>query len=574
MAKKKHLITSALPYINGVKHLGNLVGSLLPADVYARFLRQTGEEVLFICATDEHGTPAEISAMEAGQDVETYCNEQHEIQKDIYARFLLSFDHFGRTSRPQNFELTHQMAEDLTKNGFIEERSIKQIYSPKDGRFLPDRYVEGTCPFCGYERARGDQCENCTKLLDPVDLKNPRSALSGSTELEVRESKHLFLLLPKMAETVAKWVETKKGIWSPLVYSIAQKWLNEGLQERCITRDLKWGIPVNREGFEDKVFYVWFDAPIGYISATKEWSDLDPEHRDWKDWWLDADDTTIYTEFMAKDNIPFHTVTFPACMMGSGKPWKKVDVLKGFNWLTYYGGKFSTSQHRGVFTDQALEEFPADYWRYWLLANAPESSDSSFTFDSFVATINKDLNSTLGNFVNRVIKITENNFGAVVPEGGEVGDAEERLAKRLKELIGSYTANMAEVSCRKALADLRAIWVEGNNYITETEPWKAVKEDKERAAAILRTCFNLIYIFAVLSYPIIPEAAQKILDMLGVKVAGGNLGWINKDELMARLQFVKGGDKFTPIEPLFSQITPERMEELTAKYGSDEGQKA
>ena len=210
MTKKKHLITSALPYINGVKHLGNLVGSLLPADVYARFLRQTGEEVLFICATDEHGTPAEISAAEAGQDVKTYCDEQHEIQKDIYARFLLSFDHFGRTSRPQNFELTHQMAEDLTKNGFIEERSIKQIYSPKDGRFLPDRYVEGTCPFCGYERARGDQCENCTKLLDPLDLKNPRSALSGSTELEVRESKHLFLLLPKMADTVAKWVETKK----------------------------------------------------------------------------------------------------------------------------------------------------------------------------------------------------------------------------------------------------------------------------------------------------------------------------------------------------------------------------
>ena len=571
MTKKKHLITSALPYINGVKHLGNLVGSLLPADVYARFLRQTGEEVLFICATDEHGTPAEISAAEAGQDEKTYCDEQHEIQKDIYARFLLSFDHFGRTSRPQNFELTHQMAEDLTKNGFIEERSIKQIYSPKDGRFLPDRYVEGTCPFCGYERARGDQCENCTKLLDPLDLKNPRSALSGSTELEVRESKHLFLLLPKMADTVAKWVETKKGIWSPLVYSIAQKWLTEGLQERCITRDLKWGIPVNREGFEDKVFYVWFDAPIGYISATKEWSDLDPEHRDWKDWWLDADDTTIYTEFMAKDNIPFHTVTFPACMMGSGKPWKKVDELKGFNWLTYYGGKFSTSQHRGVFTDQALEEFPADYWRYWLLANAPESSDSSFTFDSFGATINKDLNSTLGNFVNRVIKITENNFGAVVPEGGEVGEAEEKLVKRLKELISSYTTNMSELSYRKALADLRAIWVEGNNYITETEPWKAVKEDKERAAVILRTCFNLMYIFAVLSYPVIPETAQKILDMLGVKVAGGNAGWIDTDRLIARLQFVKGGDKFTPIQPLFNQITPERMEELTAKYGSDKG---
>lgn len=562
----KHLITSALPYINGIKHLGNLVGSLLPADVSARFFRQVGHEVLFICATDEHGTPAELAALEKGQDVETFCNEQYEVQKDIYERFGLSFDHFGRTSRPQNEELTQHMCEVLSENGYITERTVKQVYSPADGRFLPDRYVEGTCPFCGYEKARGDQCENCTHLLDPTDLLNPHSAISGSKDLEIRDSKHLFLQLPKLSDDVAKWVADKKNTWSSLVYSIANKWLKEGLQERCITRDLQWGIPVNRPGFEGKVFYVWFDAPIGYISATKEWSDIDPDNRDWQDWWYDADDV-IYTEFMAKDNIPFHTVTFPACLIGSGEPWKKVDFLKGFNWLTYYGGKFSTSQKRGVFTDQALDEFPADYWRYWLMANAPESSDSSFTFDSFAGTINKDLNDTLGNFINRITKIALNNFGEEIPSGGNFSAEEEELAKRLNTLIASYTSNLGKLSFRKALADLRSIWVEGNNYVTLTEPWKVVKTDKERAAVILRTCFNLMRIFAVLSYPIIPATSEKILASLGI--ATENPGWISEDTA-AELQTIKGGEKYTPLEPLFSKITPERIDELTAKYGKEE----
>ena len=458
------------------------------------------------------------------------------------------------------------MCEVLSENGYITERTVKQVYSPADGRFLPDRYVEGTCPFCGYEKARGDQCENCTHLLDPTDLLNPHSAISGSKDLEIRDSKHLFLQLPKLSDDVAKWVADKKNTWSSLVYSIANKWLKEGLQERCITRDLQWGIPVNRPGFEGKVFYVWFDAPIGYISATKEWSDIDPDNRDWQDWWYDADDV-IYTEFMAKDNIPFHTVTFPACLIGSGEPWKKVDFLKGFNWLTYYGGKFSTSQKRGVFTDQALDEFPADYWRYWLMANAPESSDSSFTFDSFAGTINKDLNDTLGNFINRITKIALNNFGEEIPSGGDFSAEEEELAKRLNTLIASYTSNLGKLSFRKALADLRSIWVEGNNYVTLTEPWKVVKTDKERAAVILRTCFNLMRIFAVLSYPIIPATSEKILASLGI--ATENPGWISEDTA-AELQTIKGGEKYTPLEPLFSKITPERIDELTAKYGKEE----
>ena len=369
----RHLITSALPYINGVKHLGNLVGSMLPADVYARYMRLRGHEVLFICATDEHGTPAELAAAAAGLSVAEYCAEQHEIQADLARRYGLSFDHFGRSSSAQNAELTRHFAEQLRANGMIEERVTDQVYSLDDERFLPDRYIIGTCPHCGYERANGDQCENCARLLEPSDLINPRSAISGSTRLEVRATRHLFIRQSLMADRVRAWIDSHTD-WPILVSSIARNWLNVGLEDRSITRDLKWGIPVGWPGFEDKVFYVWFDAPIEYIGATKEWADLDPGARDWRSWWFDAGDVR-YTEFLGKDNIPFHTVNFPITIIGSGEPWKLVDYVKGFNYLTYYGGKFSTSQQRGVFMDAAIELLPADYWRYALLASAPELDD-------------------------------------------------------------------------------------------------------------------------------------------------------------------------------------------------------
>src|SRR4051795_9079461 len=296
----RYLITSALPYINGVKHLGNLIGSMLPADVHARHLRANGEDVLAICAPAEHGTPAELAAAEAGLEVAEYCAQQHAIQKDLGERFGLSFDHFGRSSSPENRELTQYFARLLDEQGLIEERVSTQIYSLADGRFLPDRYVIGTCPHCGYDRARGDQCENCTRLLDPTDLIEPRSAISGSTDLEPRETRHLFLLQSKLAADLREWLATKTS-WPILARSIAFKWLDEGLEDRGITRDLKWGVPVDRPGFEEKVFYVWFDAPIEYIAATKEWADVDPDRRDWRSWWFDASDVR-YTQFMAKDN--------------------------------------------------------------------------------------------------------------------------------------------------------------------------------------------------------------------------------------------------------------------------------
>ncbi len=509
----RHLITSALPYINGVKHLGNLVGSMLPADVYARFLRAQGHEVLYICATDEHGTPAELAAVEAGLDVAEYCRQQHEVQKRLGEGFRLSFDHFGRSSSPQNRELTQRFAHRLGDNGFIEQRSTRQIYSNADERFLPDRYVIGTCPHCGYPRARGDQCENCTRLLDPTDLIEPRSAISGSTDLEVRESKHLFLRQSQMVDELRAWLDTKED-WPVLARSIAYKWLDEGLGDRGITRDLKWGVPVDWPGLEDKVFYVWFDAPIEYIGATKEWADEHGHGDAWRDWWYDADDVT-YTQFMAKDNVPFHSVGFPCTLIGSREPWKRVDFLKAFNWLTYYGGKFSTSGRVGIFMDAALDMLPADYWRYYLMANAPESDDSSFSWETFRVAVNKDLADTFGNFVNRTVAFTAKRFDGVVPDGGAPGEEEERLQRELEAALDEYTGFMERMEFRKAMQALRAIWSQGNAYLDRKAPWQTVKTDREATALTMRTALNLVVLFARLSAPVIPDTVETVCDAVG-----------------------------------------------------------
>ncbi|WP_329292538.1 methionine--tRNA ligase [Streptomyces pseudovenezuelae] len=565
----RHLITSALPYINGIKHLGNMVGSMLPADVYSRYLRQRGHEVLYICATDEHGTPAELAAKEQGIPVADFCAQAHDAQKAVYDGFALAFDYFGRSSSEQNVEITQHFARRLNENGFIEERAIRQVYSPTDGRFLPDRYVEGTCPHCGYDKARGDQCENCTRVLDPTDLINPRSAISGSTDLEVRETKHLFLLQSKLQHEVEEWVSRHEDDWPQLASSIARKWLNEGLHDRAITRDLDWGVPVPSDTWpelaaEGKVFYVWFDAPIEYIGATKEWADLDPENRDWKSWWYDVDTTVRYTEFMAKDNVPFHTVMFPATELGVREPWKKVDYVKAFNWLTYYGGKFSTSQKRGVFTDQALDILPADYWRYFLIANAPESDDSSFTWEHFTATVNKDLADTLGNFVNRVLSFSKKRFGEEVPAGGEPGEAETRLGEEIARLLAEYESQLEALQFRKAAAALRALWSAGNSYLEEKAPWLEIKTDKDGAALTLRTAMNLIHLYAVVSEPFIPATAKTM--RAAFALADDTATWVTADEARA-LTALTPGIAFTVPPVLFAKLTDEDLETYKERFG-------
>ena len=559
------LITSALPYINGIKHLGNLAGSMLPADVWARFKRAQGHEVLYICATDEHGTPAELAAAAAGQDVRTYCDEQHEIQKRAGDQFGLSYDWFGRSSGEQNRRLTQHFAKVLEDNGLIEERVDRMIYSVDDARFLPDRYVEGTCPHCAYEKARGDQCDNCGRLLDPMDLKDPYSAVSGSRNLEVRDTRHLYLLQTKLADRIRDWVG--RTDLQPLARSIAYKHLDEGLIDRGITRDLKWGVPVvgpdggPRPGMEGKVFYVWFDAPIEYIAATEEWADA--TGRSWRDWWRtdEGAEDVRYVQFMGKDNVAFHTVSFPATILGSGEPWKTVDTLKAFNWLNWYGGKFSTSQGRGVFMDQALELLPADYWRWYLTAYGPEHSDSAFTWEQFQAATNKDLADVLGNFVNRIVKFAESKFDGKVPSGGEAGPLEARLEAAVRAGIAEATEHFEAMEFRKAAQALRAVWVLGNEYLQEAAPWTAFKTDVDRAAVGVRTGLNLVALFARLAAPIIPFAAERI----AASVGSTDLSWPSADADV--LNVLSPGRPVQAGGVLFAKIEDAQVADWTARFG-------
>lgn len=563
------LITSAIPYINGIKHLGNLIGSQLPADLYARYQRGRGNEVMFLCATDEHGTPAELAAAKAGKPVAEYCADMYAVQADIAKRFGLSFDHFGRSSSEQNKRLTQHFAGKLDEAGLVREVSEKQVYSNADGRFLPDRYIEGTCPNCGYDRARGDQCENCTKQLDPTDLIEPRSAISGSTDLEVRETKHLYLRQSAMKDQLDAWIDSKTD-WPILTTSIAKKWLHDGdgLQDRGITRDLDWGVPVKKgdqdwPGMEGKVFYVWFDAPIEYIACAKEWADATGRPDvDWERWWRTdkgADDVR-YVQFMGKDNVPFHTLSFPATILGSGEPWKMVDHLKSFNYLNYDGGQFSTSQGRGVFMDQALDILPADYWRWWLLSHAPESSDSEFTWENFQQSVNKDLADVLGNFVSRITKFCRSKFGEAVPEGGTYGEREHALINELTRRVRAYEGHMEAMEVRKSAQELRAIWVAGNEYLQAAAPWSTFKENPERAAAQVRLGLNLIRLYAVLSAPFVPDTSARMLSAMNTL----DTDW--PDNVEAALNALPAGHEFSVPDVLFAKITDEEREDWQSRF--------
>ena len=568
---KRYLITSALPYINGVKHLGNLVGSLLPADVFARFCRARGFETLALCATDEHGSTTELAAAEAGQDVRAFCDEQYALQKAAGEGFGLSWDHFGRSSNAPNVALTQHFARLLWQNGHLDVRTTKQVYSNADKRFLSDRYVVGTCPHCGYERARGDQCENCTRVLDPVDLINPRSAISGSPDIEIRDSTHLFLKQSAFVPQLRAWIESHERDWPVLVTSIARKWLDEGLQDRGITRDVEWGVPVPDDiadgKLKGKVFYVWFDAPIEYIGCAQEWALANGKGDAWRDWWIGPKSKdVVYCEFMGKDNIPFHTVGFPVTVMGARpqEDWKLVDRLKGFNYINFDGGKFSTSQKRGVFMDAALEILPADYWRYYLMANAPESSDSNFTWEHFAGQVNKDLADVLGNFVNRVTKFCGARFEGRVPSEGVYGDEEKALIAELDKRVGDYTQLFEAMEFRKALAELRAIFVAGNEYFTRAAPFTHFKTDRVRAAIGVRMGLNLVHLFAHLAWPVIPTSARRIHQ--AIQDAPDVIPW--PDEKMSDfLDDLEYGMQIGVPDVLFAKITDEQIAEWRARFG-------
>jgi len=556
---QKFVVTSALPYVNGVKHLGNLIGSLLPADIYARWRRMQGHDVLAVCGTDEHGTPCEIAALEEKLPVEEYALKYYRIQKRIYEAFGLSFDLFGRTSSPQNREITQHLFLRLWEHGYITERTTTQLYCNPCQRFLPDRYVIGTCPHCGHTRARGDQCEECTKVLDPTDLKDPRCSVCEGSNLTPRASKHLFLDLPKATPLVERWIATRTH-WPKVTLGIAHKWLKEGLHERCITRDLKWGVPVPLDGYRDKVFYVWFDAPIGYIGISMEWAAARGQPDAWQHYWKDKD--TRLVQFIGKDNVPFHAVTWPAVMMAADDGFVLCDMLKAFEWLNYEGGKFSTSQGRGVFTDQAIELFPADYWRYYLCLVAPEKGDSDFTWAGFQGAVNSDLANVLGNFVHRTLTFLNKNWGGVVPEAVGAGDAEGRVRKALADAIREVEEAMEECSFQKAVRAQRAAWAAANVYFNEKAPWTQVKTDKAAAGTTLNTCVHLCRSFALLGSPFIPFAAQQLFANLALDAASEKGPWSSIEDWACL-----AGHKVSPTpKPLFAKIEDAQIAELQKRF--------
>ena len=533
---QKYLITSALPYVNGELHIGHLVGCWLPSDVYARFCRAQGRDVLYVCGADEHGTPAIVGAAKENMPIKEYNDKYYEKHLQAVSDFKLSFDLYGRTHTELQEKLVQDLFTRLENQGLIEERETIQPFSVDDDMFLADRQLEGTCPKCGYEKARGDQCDNCSATYEATELKNPRSVISGSTNIEMRKTKNLFFLASKMQEEWRNWLKEHAPKWSKTASAIAMGWANEGLRDTSITRDLKWGIPVNKPGYEDKVFYVWFDAPWGYVSISMA------TNKDWESWWKNAD--CFYAQFMGKDNVKFHSVFFPEQELAMHDNWKTVDMLKSMNFLNFEGGKISKSTGNGIFLDNALTIAPSDCWRYALMASAPETDDTDFTMARFADIVNKDLNGMLGNFVSRVCKLSNKNFGDVVPNGNGI---DKDLETKINEKLNDLTNALEKCEFRDAVFALRSLWAIANEYMTVKEPWALVKNgDMAGAAKALNECFQMIDLFARVSQPFIPDAAEKMQNVFKIK---HDLSWPTKYE-----HRIANGEKFVVPENLFNRI--------------------
>lgn len=505
VSEKKVLITSALPYVNNVPHLGNIIGCVLSADVYARYCRSSGKKTLFICGTDEHGTTTEQKAMEEGITPKQVCDKYYKIHKEIYEWFGCSFDAFGRTSSKANHEISQDIFSKLDKNGYIVEDEIEQMYSEKDNMFLADRFVEGTCPHCKHEKARGDQCDNCGRLLNPTELIKPRSTISGDTPI-VKKVKHLFMDLPKITPKLKKWMSSREKNWSDNARKMTSAWLRDGLKKRCITRDLKWGVKVPKKGYEEKVFYSWFDAPIGYIGITID------NYKDWKRWWRDDDNVNLF-QFMGKDNIPFHTIMFPSFLIGTGDGYTLLHNISSTEYLNYETGKFSKSNKTGVFGDDAMDTgIPADVYRYYLLSNRPETSDTEFSWKDFQERNNSELLANLGNFVNRTLTFLKKEFEGKIP-----GKKDSAFLKNIDAEVKKYVELMEKVQLRDGIKQIMHISRLGNQYFQSNEPWRTAREDKDKCALTLATCGELVRRLAIIVEPYLPNTSKEIFMQLGMK---------------------------------------------------------
>ena len=509
--KERTLVLCALPYTNGIPHIGNMVGSHLPADIFARYCRLKGDETLFVGATDENGTPTEVAALELGKTPKELTDVLYRVHKEIYDWFEISYDNFSRTSSPTHHETTQRFFLEINKNGFVSEGVMRLPYCENDRIFLPDRYVQGTCPVCGYEFARGDQCENCATLLDPIQLIRPKCKIDGSTPV-FKDSRQLFLELGKVQGKLEKWIDSRKT-WRSQVTSLARGWIKEGLKKRSITRDLRWGVPVPMDGFREKVFYVWFDAPIGYVSATKEWAEARGTPKLWEKFWLD-EDTKVYN-FLGKDNIPFHTIFWPGMLYAHGGLNLPYDVV-GLQYCNYEGDKISKSRNWGVFCESVPRAgLDPDIWRYYLIHIIPETRDTEFKWEDFQSKVNNELVANIGNFVHRTTTFSWNNFGGEV-KGSEAG-SDRGLLKEAVALAGEALGLLEEVRFRDAIAKVLAIADLGNEYFQRNQPWVLVKRDRARCEEVVHSCLEVCAVIGILLQPFLPRSAERILDLLGIK---------------------------------------------------------
>ncbi|WP_268034765.1 methionine--tRNA ligase [Algoriphagus sp. PAP.12] len=513
---KRYTITSALPYANGPLHIGHLAGCYVPSDIYARFLRSNGKDVLYVCGSDEHGVAITIKAKKEGKTPQEVVDFYHSMMKNSFEQFGISFDHYSRTSAPIHHETAQEFFKDLYEKGEFLEQSTEQYYDEEAGQFLADRYIEGTCPKCGFEHAYGDQCERCGSSLSPTELINPKSKLSGGTPV-LKETKHWFLDLARYQPFLKKWIlEEHAEDWKNNVLGQCRSWLEagDGLQARSMTRDLDWGIKVPLQDAEGKVLYVWFDAPIGYISSTKEWAAQ--EGKDWKPYWKDEETKLVH--FIGKDNIVFHCIIFPAILKTHGG-YVLPDNVPANEFLNLEGDKISTSRNWAVWLHEYLEEFPGkqDVLRYVLTSNAPETKDNDFSWKDFQARNNSELVAIYGNFVNRAVVLTQKYYQGVIPSKGELTGYDQEVLDALAEFPSKIAASVERYRFREALGIMMDLARLGNKYLADTEPWKTIKTDEVRTATIMNIALNIAASLAIVSEPFLPFTAQKLVDLFGIK---------------------------------------------------------
>ncbi|CAH8543993.1 unnamed protein product [Schistosoma guineensis] len=505
------MITSALPYVNNVPHLGNMIGSTLSASVFALYCDLAGYNVLSICGTDEYGTATEAKAVSENMTPRQICDKFHKLHCDIYKWFQIEFDYFGRTTTDQHTEIVQELFKRLWDNGFITEDSVEQLYCEKCPKFLADRFVEGVCPLCKYDDARGDQCDKCGRLMNAVELIEPRCKICCQRPV-VRSSRHLFLDLPKIESKLSTFVEQRINdsscIWTSNACTISNSWLRDGLKPRCITRDLHWGVPVPLEAYKDKVFYVWFDAPIGYISITANYT------KHWKEWWQPSDDSEIELfQFMAKDNVPFHAIVFPSCLLAADAGYTLVKHLLSTEYMNYENTKFSKSRGIGVFGDDAMKSgVISDVWRFYLLYRRPESQDSAFIWDDFMLVNNSELLNNLGNFVNRSLSFVSRFFNSIIPSITKLEPVDREFLARINKLFATYMRNMELCHLRDAIRNVLTIARLGNGYFQANQPWVAVKkpETKQRSGVVISVAANVACLLGAMIYPYMPTIGKQI----------------------------------------------------------------